>query len=108
MSSLSNSLIESQALLNSQTQADSIINAWNLYSRAVATHLEKVKDVSIRHDYFLHEASIPPPATFAIELGQNITNSQDKMSIRIYSDYPWPWRKNSIFQRNPFEKEALT
>jgi adenylate cyclase len=107
MSNLSNSLVESQALLNSQAQADSIINSWQLYSKAVATRLAKVKGITIRHDYFLKEASIPPPATFAIELGNNVSHAQDGMSIRLYSDYPYPWRKADGGPRIPFEKDAL-
>ena len=55
MSSLSRNLIESQALLNSEAQADSIINTWKLYSQAVAIRLQKVKDVSISHDYFMKQ-----------------------------------------------------
>ena len=53
MSSLSNSLIESQSLQNSQYQANAIINAWQLYSRAAVIRLGKIEGVTIQHDYFL-------------------------------------------------------
>ena len=105
MSSLSNSLIESQSLQNSQNQAKSIINTWELYSRAAATRLEKIKGVTIRHDYFLKEGSIPPPATFIIELGNQITGNEEGAKISLYSDHPYPWRKNR--PQNKFAEEAL-
>ena len=106
MSSLSNSLIESQSLQNSQYQANAIINAWQLYSRAAAIRLAKIEGVTIRHDYFLKEGSIPPPATFIIELGKQITDKGEGAVIDLYSNYPYPWRKDRA--KNQFAEEALT
>ncbi|WP_242039707.1 adenylate/guanylate cyclase domain-containing protein [Anabaena sphaerica] len=106
MSSLSNSLIELQSLQNSRDQANSIVKTWQLYSRAAAVRLGKIKDVTIRHDYFLREGSIPPPATFIIELGQQITGKEEGSAISLYSDYPYAWRKDRA--KNKFAEEALT
>ncbi|MBS3029099.1 MAG: adenylate/guanylate cyclase domain-containing protein [Dolichospermum sp. DET50] len=105
MSSLSKTLIESQSVQNSRLQANSIINTWKLYSRAAVIRLGKIKDVSIRHDYFLTEGSIPPPASFIIELGTQITENEKGAGIGIYSDYPYPWRKDRA--KNEFAEEAL-
>ena len=106
MSRLSNTLIELNSLQNSQSQANSIINTWQLYSRAAVTRLGKIEDVAIRHDYFLKEGSIPPPATFIIELGNQITGNEEGAAISLYSDYPYPWRKDR--PQNNFAEEALT
>ena len=116
MSSLSRVLIESQSLQNSQYQANAIVNAWQLYSQAVANRLDDIENVTIRHDYFLRQASIPPPATFIIQLGQQITEDGEGTVIDLYSDYPYPWREDrpvmdfaiealDYLRKNPQEKE---
>ncbi|MGI0482662.1 adenylate/guanylate cyclase domain-containing protein [Geminocystis sp. CENA526] len=51
------------------------------------------------------DGSIPPPATFVIELGKEITNSGQDSVIELYSDYPYPWRENRTV--NKFGEEAL-
>lgn len=108
MSSLSTSLIESQALMNAELQAKSIIDAWKLYSDSAADRARKVKGLNITHNYLLEEGAIPPPATYAIELGKNISKQQNGMAVRLYSDYPYPWRKAEGGPRDEFEKQALT
>ncbi len=116
MSSLSRVLIESQSLQNSQYQANAIVNAWQLYSQAVANRLDDIENVTISHDYFLRQASIPPPATFIIQLGQQITEDGEGTVIDLYSDYPYPWREDrpvmdfaiealDYLRKNPQEKE---
>ncbi|BAZ02238.1 adenylate/guanylate cyclase [Tolypothrix tenuis PCC 7101] len=108
MSSLSTSLIKSQALMNAELQAKSIIDAWNLYSSAGADRARKVKGISVIHNYLIKEGAIPPPATYAIELGKNISEQKAGMAVRLYSDYPYPWRKAEGGPRDDFEKQALT
>ncbi len=108
MSSLSTSLIQSQALMNAELQAKSIIDAWNLYSNSAADRVKKVQGISIIHNYLIKEGAIPPPATYAIELGKNISKQQAGMSVRLYSDYPYPWRKAEGGPRDDFEQKALT
>ncbi|BAY12108.1 adenylate/guanylate cyclase domain-containing protein [Calothrix sp. NIES-2098] len=108
MSSLSASLIKSQALMNTELQAKSIIDAWRLYSDSAANRAKKVQGITIAHNYLIKEGAIPPPATYAIELGKKVTEQQNGMSVRLYSDYPYPWRKAEGGPRDDFEKQALT
>ncbi|MDZ7961661.1 MAG: adenylate/guanylate cyclase domain-containing protein [Aulosira sp. DedQUE10] len=108
MSSLSTSLMQSQALMNAELEAKSIIDAWNLYSSAGADRAKKVKGISVAHNYLSKEGAIPPPATYAIELGKKVTEKQDGMAVRLYSDYPYPWRKAEGGPRDDFEKKALS
>lgn len=107
MFGFSSRLIESQALISSQSEADSLNEAWQLYARTVASRIENVNGVTIAHDYATKKASIPLPATFAIELGQSMSSTQGGKIIRIYSDYPFPWRKDTGGARSEFEKDAL-
>ncbi len=63
--------------------------------------------ITVTHDYLLKEAAIPNPATYAIELGRKISSKQSGMSARMYSDYPFPWRKAEGGAKTKFEKDAL-
>ncbi|MDZ8054304.1 MAG: adenylate/guanylate cyclase domain-containing protein [Aulosira sp. ZfuVER01] len=108
MSSLSTNLMQSQALMNAELQAKSIIDAWRLYSDSAANRAKKVQGITIAHNYLIKEGAIPPPATYAIELGKKVTEQQNGMSVRLYSDYPYPWRKAEGGPRDEFEKQALT
>jgi len=106
MFNLSSSLIESQARMNAELQARSIVESWELYSDDV-DRIKKVPGITIAHDYLLKEAAIPNPATYAIELGKKISSKQSGMSARMYSDYPFPWRKAEGGAKTKFEKDAL-
>lgn len=108
MSSLSSSLIESQALTNAEAQAKAIIDAWNQYSNTVTDRIKTVKGITITNDYLLKEGAIPNPATYAIELGKVFSENQTGMSVRMYSDYPFPWRRAEGGPKNDFEREALS
>lgn len=108
MSSLSSGLVESEAIMNAELQSKEIIDSWNQYTTSVTDRIQKVKGITITHDYLLKEGAVPNPATYAIELGKVLSENQVGMSIRIYSDYPFPWRKAEGGPKNDFEREALT
>jgi adenylate cyclase len=108
MSSLSSSLIESQALINAELQAKAIIDAWNQYSNTVTDRIKTVPGIRVTNDYLLKPGAIPNPATYAIELGKIFSENQTGMSVRMYSDYPFPWRKAEGGPKNDFERKALS
>ncbi|MHC5780092.1 MAG: adenylate/guanylate cyclase domain-containing protein, partial [Nostoc sp.] len=85
--------IESQALLNAESQAQTILDAWTLYSSAAVERIEKIKGITVTHNYLVKDGAIPIPATYAIELGKNLSQDGTGFSVRLYSDYPFPWRK---------------
>ncbi|MDJ0737910.1 MAG: adenylate/guanylate cyclase domain-containing protein [Nostocaceae cyanobacterium] len=107
MSHLSMKVIESQALMNAKLQAQSILDAWRLYSTTAADRIKKIPGVNFTNNYLVEDKAVPNPATYAIELGQTISQKQGGMSVRIYSDYPFPWRKAEGGVKNEFEQEAL-
>ncbi|MEH2381691.1 MAG: adenylate/guanylate cyclase domain-containing protein [Nostoc sp.] len=107
MSYLSSSLIESQALLNAESQAQTILDAWTLYSSAAVERIEKIKGITVTHNYLVKDGAIPIPATYAIELGKNLSQDETGFSVRLYSDYPFPWRKAKGGPKNDFERKAL-
>jgi adenylate cyclase len=106
-SRLSSNLIGSHALQNATLYAQALKDARTLYSSDVVDRLDNVKSIRVTHKYALANNSIPLPATFLIELGQRIRQENPKMSVRLYSDYPFPWRKAEGGAKDDFEREAL-
>jgi adenylate cyclase len=77
----------------------------NVYARDVVQRAAK-GGVSASHEFANQDGAIPIPATFTIILGGEITKGASGMSVRLYSDYPWPSRFEGG-PRNDFEREAL-
>ncbi|MEG4574322.1 adenylate/guanylate cyclase domain-containing protein [Microcoleus sp. N3A4] len=108
MSRLSSTLIESQALQNATLYAQAIKEARTLYSSDVVNPLNTAKTINFTHDYNPTKVTVPVPATFLIELGNHITNKNPEVSVRLYSDYPFPWRRKEGGVRDDFERQAIT
>src|SRR5262249_62346093 len=99
------SLVRSAAMESAAQQSDILLEVNNIYSdvvkRAKAGHL------AVTHDYASNPAAIPIPATFTIELGQQVTDrSETGVQIRLYSDYPFRSRRNGG-PKDALEREAL-
>jgi adenylate cyclase len=107
MSRLSTRLVKTQAFENAQIYAASLEEARTLYSSEAVARAEEVTGISVSHDYFLTPGGIPLPATFLIDLGTRIREKKIGASVRLYSDYPFPWRAEEGGARDNFEKEAL-
>lgn len=106
MSSLSASLIESQAIANAERYVESFSQAVTLYSDTAAERA-KAGGVTVTHAYLVQPGAIPLPSTFAIELGDLVSDRNSHVSVRFYSDYPFPWRKATGGPKTTFEREAL-
>jgi eukaryotic-like serine/threonine-protein kinase len=76
-----------------------------LYASGVVAKVQPA-GFQIVHDYRTQDKAIPVWATFALELGERISAKQNGLSTRLYSDYPFPWRKDGG-PRDAFEAEAL-
>ncbi len=107
ISHLSMNLVESQALQNAALYAQAIKEARTLYSSEAVDRLKATHGIIITHDYATKEAAIPLPATYLIKLGETLSEKNSGMSIRLYSDYPFPWRRKEGGARDDFEREAL-
>ena len=107
MSRLSSNLIESQALQNATLYAQSLKESRTLYTSEVVSRARKVGGIIATHDYVMKEGAIPLPATFLIELGERIRENNPGISVRLYSNYPFPWREGEGGPRDDFEKEAI-
>jgi serine/threonine protein kinase len=105
LSAVADSLVRSAALDSAAQQSDVLSAVNDSYSdvvkRAKAGHL------SVTHNYLDDPAAIPIPATFTIELGQQISDkSEAGVQVRLYSDYPFRSRRNGG-PKDDFERDAL-
>jgi serine/threonine protein kinase len=102
---LSDQLVRSAALESAAQQSDMLSEVNTSYADVVAR--AKRGNLEVTHTYAASRAAIPIPATFTIELGQQISDrSEDGLQIRMYSDYPFRSRRNGG-PKDDFEKEAL-
>jgi len=62
--------------------------------------------VEVTHDYATEDGAIPLPATFSKMLGERIAAKGSGGYVELYSDYPFPWRKDSQ-PKDAFQQEAL-
>jgi signal transduction histidine kinase/DNA-binding NarL/FixJ family response regulator len=105
LSRLTSMLIESAALQGASVHAESLQAVRALYTSEVVERL-RARGVAVTHDYASQEGAIPLPATLSIALGRRLGEKGSGMQVRLYSDYPFPWRGDSS-PRDSFEKEAL-
>ena len=92
MSSLSIKLIETQAMENAALSALALNKARTLYSERATNRAKEVEGIIVTNNYHNLSGAIPNPATFTIELGEEITANTDNL-IRLFSDYPFPSSK---------------
>jgi hypothetical protein len=103
---LNERLVRSTALEGAAQQAETLECLNDLYSAAVDRALAERK-AEVTHDYATRKGALPLPATLTIDLGKHISErSESGMQVRLYSDYPWRFRKNGG-PADDFEREAL-
>ena len=105
LSRLSLQLIQSSALQAASQQSDSLRELRKLYTSVVADRVVG-HGISVTHDYATKEGAIPLPATFSMELSERISKQNTGLQARLYSDFPFPWRKEGG-PRDDFEREAI-
>ena len=102
---LNEKLVHSTALEGAAQQAETLECLNDLYSEAVDRAMSK--GAKVTHDYATRKDTLPLPATLTIDLGRTISDrSESGMQVRLYSDYPWKFRKNGG-PADDFERDAL-
>ena len=104
-SRLSEQLIQSTAVEGAALEAETLAIVQDYYSKVV---VDRVKDkVPVTHRYAIVDGAIPVPASFSIDLGEHIRQSQiTTMSMRFYSDFPFRHREGGG-PKDDFERSAL-
>ena len=104
---LSVQLVESQAQQYASVTANTLNQTRVLYSENVAQKLIAVEGVTISPEYHGVPGGIPNPATFSIELGEQLSDRNQGSLVKLYSDYPFPNRAETGGPQDAFEQEAL-
>ncbi|MGH7768528.1 MAG: ATP-binding protein [Candidatus Binatia bacterium] len=105
LSRLSTTLVESGALQGTVLYSGSLTELRTFYGSEVVDRVRS-RGVEATHDYAGKQGAIPIPATFTIEFGKHIGEKSPGMQIRLYSEYPFPFRKDGG-PRDRFERDAL-
>ncbi|MEO6422693.1 MAG: DUF3365 domain-containing protein, partial [Candidatus Nitrotoga sp.] len=105
LSNATTTLVQSAALQGISMHADSLMELRNLYTSEVVDRVNG-HNIEVTHDYQNKPGAIPLPATFSMELGRRVSLHGSGMVVRLYSDYPFPWRTDGG-AHDDFEQQAL-
>ena len=95
-------LYSDMATQGAELEAKLIENVRRLYSREVVDRVAK-EGIVATHDYAGNEKAIPLPATLTMALGEEVRRERPGALVKLYSDQPFPWRKD----RKPLDKFEL-
>ncbi|HJY82170.1 MAG TPA: response regulator [Candidatus Binatia bacterium] len=102
---LSSNLIKSAALEGTAWYSEALTEFGTLYTSEVVVRAQ-TDGIEVTHDYRAKKGAIPLPPTLTMELGKRIAEKGYGMQVRLYSDYPFPWRKDGG-PKDDFEQAAL-
>jgi phosphoserine phosphatase RsbU/P len=102
---LSSALVEMSALQGTARYSEALMEFRTLYTSEVVVRAQ-THGIEVTHDYRTKPGAIPLPATLSIELGKRIGMQGSGLQVRLYSDYPFPWRTDGG-ARDAFERDAL-
>ena len=104
---LQSRLNESSALEHAKLYAEAITEFRTLYTQEVVETVRN-QGIMVTHDYRDHQGAIPLPATLSMLLGMRIGKQGSGAQTRLYSAYPFPWRKeeNQRLVQDPFARDA--
>ena len=104
---LQSRLNESTALEHAKLYGETIAEFRTLYTTEVVETVRK-QGIAVTHDYKHRAGAIPLPATLSMLLGMRIGDHESGAQTRLYSGYPFPWRRDvnqSLFQ-DSFARDA--
>ena len=107
MSHVTSHMMREQALQNANLYAQSLKTARTLYNSEVVSRTTENETIKVTHDYINTENGIPLPATYLIKMSEHISQLKPGLSVRLYSDYPFPWRQETGGAQDQFEIDAL-
>jgi hypothetical protein len=106
LSQLSDRFVRQTALESARAEAAMLDENWRFYAERVDGLNQKKAKVRFAQDYPNDDASMPLPATYAIDIADRISRNDPNMKARIFSHYPWPGRHGGG-PRDDFERRAL-
>lgn len=106
LSSLSEYFVRQTALESSRLEAKMLDEVWRFYSEEISDIETKTTGVAITENYKTVHPALPLPASFAIGLGERFSKRNPGMEVRVFSQYPWPGRKDGG-PRSDYDRAAL-
>jgi len=103
---LANKTSETIVTQDAMIYAESLEKFGAFYSSEIVARL-KSKGIHISQDYKNQEGAIPFPATLSIDLSKELSKSEYGLQVRLFSNYPFPWRKQEGGPHDSFESDAL-
>jgi hypothetical protein len=98
-------ILENNALISARSYSDTFESLRAFYTKEVVSRVPR-DSVTVSHDYKNIKHGIPLPATLTIQLAKEIGQRTDGFSVRLYSNYPFPWRGESG-RLDGFEQRAI-
>ncbi len=92
---LQNRLIETSALESAKLYSQALDEFRTLYTDNVVEKVNLHPDFEVTHNHKTKKNAIPLPATFSMELGKAIGKNLSGAETWLYSEYPFPWRRNT-------------
>jgi tRNA A-37 threonylcarbamoyl transferase component Bud32 len=102
LSSLSSYFVRATALDSARMEI-AMLEEVNAFYNEVVNRVD-MKKTPITHEYLKRANTLPVPATFTLDLGQRISNTESGMQVRLYSYHSW--RPNGG-PRDAFETKVL-
>ena len=72
--------------------ADALAEFRTIYTSEVVERVRQ-QGITVTHDYEDREGAVPLPATLSMMLGNQIGARESKTQTRLYSAFPFPWRR---------------
>ena len=104
---ISNNLVDFQAMHYAHVATRILDKARVQYSKTVVDKVKTFDNISVIAEYHSLEGAIPNPATFTIELAEELTQEFQGALFRLYSQYPFPNRRETGGAQDKFEWDAL-
>ncbi|HSH54040.1 MAG TPA: ATP-binding protein [Methylotenera sp.] len=106
LNQMQQNLVTAMAVQGTRLQAETLEELRSVYTSEV---VEKVRGrgFSVGHNFHGIDNTIPLPASLTMELGRRMTERGSGLRWRLYSEYPFPWRKDGG-PHDAFERDALT
>lgn len=101
-----NAKLRDALIANARLTSDALTEFNVMYASEVVARARE-SGVEATHDYADRPGAIPLPATMSVELGKRIGARASGMQVRLYSDFPFPWRRHEGGAQDNFEREAL-
>ena len=102
---LERTLVESMAIEDAAQYSTGLRAFRTLYTSEVVERA-RAQGMLITHDYKNTEGALPLPITLTKQLGEGLADVSGG-DVRLYSDYPFPWRTPAETSLDPFQVEAL-